>query len=187
MLQVKEAEPSAVKTALGEKPVLANGERVVVGSWVMQGVSDPFLGWTHLHGRSFYVRQLKDMKGSIDPALLTGRALVGYAYRCGYTLGLAHSRAGDPDVILGYVGKGAALADAMWEFSEAYADQTERDYGRFIEAIHEGRVKAAELAPAAPAATALAPPAKVAKAKAAKAKAKAAKGKAAKPKASRGA
>ena len=52
-------------------------------------------------------------------------------------------------MILGYVGKGAALADAMWDFAEAYADQTERDYGRFIEAIHEGRVKAAEAAPAA--------------------------------------
>ncbi len=191
LLQVKEAEPSAVKTALGEKPLLANGERVVVGSWVMQGVSDPFLGWTTLHGRSFYVRQLKDMKGSIDPAMLTGKALVAYANRCGYTLGLAHSRAGDPDVVLGYVGKGAALADAMWEFSEAYADQTERDYGRFIEAIHEGRIEAAELEPAAPEATAKAAKpkvkAKTAKAKAAKTKATAAKGKAAKAKASGGA
>jgi uncharacterized protein (DUF2252 family) len=175
VLQVKEAEASAVKTALGEKPLLANGERVVVGSWVMQGVSDPFLGWTELHGRSFYVRQLKDMKGSVDPAILTGRALVGYAYRCGYTLGLAHSRAGDPDVILGYVGKGRALADAMWDFSEAYADQTERDYWRFIEAIHEGRIKAAELE--SPVAAAPGPP-KAAKKKAAKAKAKAAKAKA---------
>ena len=188
VLQVKEAEPSAIKTALGEKPLLANGERVVVGSWVMQGVSDPFLGWTTLHGRSFYVRQLKDMKGSIDPAMLTGRALVGYAHRCGYTLGLAHSRAGDPDVILGYAGKGAALADAMWKFSEAYADQTERDYGRFIEAIHEGRIKAAELEPApaaaAPAAPVKAAKAKAAKAKAAKAKASQPKAKAAKPKAS---
>ena len=61
----------------------------------------------------------------------------------------------------------------MWRFSEAYADQTERDFGRFIEAIHEGRIKAAELAPAAPA------PAKVATAKTAKPKAKAkSKGKA---------
>ena len=56
LLQVKEAEPSAVGTALGEKPLLADGERVVAGSWLMQGVSDPFLGWTQLHGRSFYVR-----------------------------------------------------------------------------------------------------------------------------------
>jgi uncharacterized protein (DUF2252 family) len=208
LLQVKEAEPSAVKTALGEKPLLANGERVVVGSWVMQSVSDPFLGFTQLHGRGFYVRQLKDMKGSIDPATLNEEFLPAYARRCGYTLGLAHSRAGDPDVILGYIGDGAALADAIWDFSEAYADQTERDFGRFIEAIHEGRIKAAELAPAAAAPPAPAPPATVAtakkakampkktkatkakaktKSKAAKAKAKAAKSKAAKPKASRGA
>ena len=94
-------------------------------------------------------------------------------------------------MVLGYVGKGAALADAMWEFSEAYADQTERDYGRFIEAIHEGRIEAAELEPAAPEATAKAAKpkvkAKATKAKAAKTKATAAKGKAAKPKASYGA
>jgi uncharacterized protein (DUF2252 family) len=214
LLQVKEAEPSAVKTALGEEAQLAHGERVVVGSWVMQGVSDPFLGWTQLHGRSFYVRQLKDMKGSVDPATLDEEFLVAYARRCGYTLGLAHSRAGDPDVILGYIGEGAALADAMWELSEAYADQTERDYGRFIEAIHDGRLKAAELEPAAPAPTVAAPVAKATRAKATKAKAKpkaakakagaataktkgarpkgarpnagAAKGKAAKPKASGG-
>ncbi|MCX6373941.1 MAG: DUF2252 domain-containing protein [Actinobacteria bacterium] len=169
LLQVKEAEPSAVKTALGEKPLLANGERVVVGSWLMQSVSDPFLGWTQMHGRTFYVRQLKDMKGSVDPATLDEDFLPAYGTRCGYTLGLAHSRAGDPDVILGYVGKGAALANALWGFSEAYADQTERDYGRFIEAIHDGRLKVAELAPAA----ATAKPAKVAKAKAKAAKAEA--------------
>ncbi|HEY5386557.1 MAG TPA: DUF2252 domain-containing protein [Thermoleophilia bacterium] len=187
LLQVKEAEPSAIKTALGEKPLLANGERVVVGSWVMQGVSDPFLGYTQLHGRGFYVRQLKDMKGSVDPATLDEEFLPAYAHRCGYTLGLGHSRAGDPDVILGYIGGGAALADALWDFSEAYADQTERDFGRFIEAIHEGRIKAAELAPAAPAP---APPAKAVKAKKAKtkkAKSKKTKAKAAKPKASRSA
>jgi len=183
LLQVKEAEPSAVKTALGEKEELAPGERVVVGSWVMQGVSDPFLGWTNLHGRSFYVRQLKDMKGSIDPAVLDKELLPAYARRCGYTLGLAHSRAGDPDTILGYVGEGAELADAMWELSEAYADQTERDFGRFTEAIREGRLKAAELEPAAPAAAAPAPAAKAARAKPKAAKAKVAKAKAPKAKA----
>jgi uncharacterized protein (DUF2252 family) len=188
LLQVKEAELSAVKRALGEKPRLAYGERVVVGSWLMQGISDPFLGWTQLHGRSFYVRQLKDMKGSVDPARLTGSALVGYAYRCGYTLGLAHSRAGDPHYVLGYVGKGAALTDAMWRFSQAYADQTERDYGRFIAAIDDGRLKVAEPAPPAPEPPVKAPKAKAAKAKTGKAKAakpKAAKDKAAKPQAAK--
>jgi uncharacterized protein (DUF2252 family) len=185
LLQVKEAEPSAVKTALGDPPLLANGERVVVGSWVMQAVSDPFLGWTQLHGRSFYVRQLKDMKGSVDPAVLTGKVLTAYANRCGFTLGLAHSRAGDPDVILGYIGKGAAVADAMWAFAEPYADQTERDFGRFIEAIHDGRLQtmALEAAAPGPAATALATAKPASKAKTTAAKKRAAKAKPARPKA----
>jgi len=180
LLQVKEAEPSAVKTALGETSALTPGERVVVGSWVMQGVSDPFLGWTQLHGRSFYVRQLKDMKGSVDPAVLNEKLLVAYGGRCGYTLGLAHSRAGDPDAILGYVGEGAELAQAMWEFSTAYADQMERDYGRFIEAIREGRIKAAVLEPTTPAPAVPVLAAKAAKPKAAKPKAARAEAKAAK-------
>jgi uncharacterized protein (DUF2252 family) len=185
LLQVKEAEPSAVKTALGDPPPLANGERVVVGSWVMQAVSDPFLGWTQLHGRSFYVRQLKDMKGSVDPAVLTGKVLTAYANRCGFTLGLAHSRAGDPDVILGYIGKGAAVADAMWAFAEPYADQTERDFGRFIEAIHDGRLQtmALEAAAPGPSATALATARPASKAKTTAAKKRAAKAKPARPKA----
>ena len=189
LLQVKEAEASAVKTALGDPPLLAYGERVVVGSWIMQGVSDPFLGWTQLHGRSFYVRQLKDMKGSVDPAMLNKEFLPAYARRCGYTLGLAHARAGDPDAILGYIGEGAEVAEAMWAFSEDYADQTERDFGRFLEAIREGRLKAAALEPAAPApADSGTPAAKVkaapraAKAKAPKTKAEAKAAKAKTPK-----
>ena len=186
LLQVKEAEPSAVKTALGETSALTPGERVVVGSWVMQGVSDPFLGWTQLHGRSFYVRQLKDMKGSVDPAVLNEKLLVAYGGRCGYTLGLAHSRAGDPDAILGYVGEGAELAQAMWEFSAAYADQTERDFGRFIEAIRGGRIKAAVLEPTTPAPAVPAPAAKAKpRPKAATAEAKAVKPKVATAKAAK--
>ena len=45
------------------------------------------------------------------------------------------------------------MADGLWAFAEAYADQTERDYGRFIEAIHDGRLKIADLAPVAPVAS----------------------------------
>ena len=32
----------------------------------MQVQSDPFLGWTHIGGRDYLVRQLNDHKGSID-------------------------------------------------------------------------------------------------------------------------
>jgi len=53
--------------------------------------------------------------------------------------------AGDPDLLLGYTGTGTALYDGMWAFAQAYADQTERDYARFTEAIAEGRLKAVEV------------------------------------------
>ncbi len=140
LLQVKESGPSAVKAALGDEHLLEHGERVVVGSWVMQAVSDPFLGWTSIGDRSFFVRQLKDMKGSVPTTQLTGPTLGAYAVICGHTLARAHARVGDPQRLLGYIGKGRALADAMWAFSSAYADQAERDYAAFKSAVDEGRL-----------------------------------------------
>ena len=41
------------------------GQRVVVGQRLTQAASDIFLGWTKgRSGRDFYVRQLRDWKGS---------------------------------------------------------------------------------------------------------------------------
>ena len=109
----------------------------------MQAVSDPFLGWTSIGDRAFYVRQLKDMKGSVPTPSLSGTLLSAYAIICGLTLALAHSRAGDPHALLGYIGKGRTLADAMWAFSASYADQAERDYQAFKAAVDGGRLPAA--------------------------------------------
>ena len=143
LLQVKEAGPSAVKQALAERDIMDFGQRVVVGSWLLQAVSDPFLGWTSIGDRAFYVRQLKDMKGSVPTPSLSGPPLSAYAIICGLTLALAHSRAGDPHALLGYIGKGRTLADAMWAFSAPYADQAERDYQAFKAAVDGGRLPAA--------------------------------------------
>ena len=42
------------------------GERVVSGQRLMQAASDVFLGWaTGPYGHHYYVRQLRDMKGSV--------------------------------------------------------------------------------------------------------------------------
>ena len=45
-----------------------HGERVVQGQRMMQAVTDIFRGWTKgvEASRSFYWRQLRDMKGSPD-------------------------------------------------------------------------------------------------------------------------
>ena len=39
----------------------------------MQVQSDPFLGWTHMDGRDYLVRQLNDHKGSIELEDLAGQ------------------------------------------------------------------------------------------------------------------
>jgi len=66
-LQVKEAGRSVLEPYTGTKPVEHNGQRVVIGQRLMQSASDIFLGWTRgPAGRDFYVRQLRDMKVSID-------------------------------------------------------------------------------------------------------------------------
>ena len=128
-LQIKEAGQS-VLTCLGPKFGGHPGRRVVEGQRTMQAASDIFLGWTEddASGRHFYVRQLKNRRlGSISE-LVEENALVNYARLCGRTLARAHARSGDPAVLTGYMGKNAALDDALASFAMAYAARTQSDY-----------------------------------------------------------
>jgi uncharacterized protein (DUF2252 family) len=129
MLQVKEAQASVLEPHLGRSEFEHHGERVVTGQRLMQAVSDIFLGWvTSVLGNDFFVRQLRDMKFSADVATLPGSGFFQYAALCGATLARAHANTCDPAYIWGYVGKGGSLADALVEFADAYATQTERDH-----------------------------------------------------------
>jgi hypothetical protein len=56
----------------------------------------------------------------------------------------AHARSGDPVAISAYLGKGDEFDKSVTDFSERYADQNERDYRAFIEAIRSGRLEAIE-------------------------------------------
>jgi Uncharacterized protein conserved in bacteria (DUF2252) len=101
---------------------------VVDGQRAMQIQTDPFLGWTHISGRHYLVRQLNDHKGSIEIADLMGPNLRAYAEVCGELLARGHGRSGDVQVISGYIGTGSAFAEAIADFAVAYADQTEKDW-----------------------------------------------------------
>ncbi len=74
------------------------GQRVVQGQRMMQATSDIFLGWTTGvdTSRSFYWRQLRDMKGSAEVEVMTPEGMTFYATTCGWTLARAHARSGDP-------------------------------------------------------------------------------------------
>jgi uncharacterized protein (DUF2252 family) len=145
LLQIKEAQESVLSPFAGPSSYANHGERVVVGQRMLQAATDVFLGWTRtpLDGRFFYIRRLKDSKLANIGARLEA-ALPFYAELCGRVLARAHARAGDAVSITGYLGEGDAFDKAIGRFAVAYADQTARDWRRFVEAIAAGRIDAEE-------------------------------------------
>jgi uncharacterized protein (DUF2252 family) len=128
-LQIKEEAASAYAPYLPDAHSPAhNGQRTAEGQRAMQIQTDPFLGWTHIGGRQYLVRQLNDHKGSIAIEDLAGANLKAYAEVCGELLARGHGRSGDPQVIAGYIGTGTAFAEAVASFAVAYADQTVKDW-----------------------------------------------------------
>ena len=94
-------------------------------------------------GRDFYFRQLWDMKGSVDITTLLPPGLGFYGGLCARSLARAHARSGDSIAIAAYLGTSDTFDGAIADFSEAYADQNERDYGAFTKAIADGKVESA--------------------------------------------
>lgn len=145
VLQAKQAVPSVLEAFSGKSAFKFSGERVVVGQQIMQAASDVFLGWIRgPRGKDFYIRQLRDMKFSIDPANFTDSTILAYAIACGRTLARAHARAGDPVKINAYLGTSAKFDRAIRDFSIGYADQVESDFAKYTAAIAEGRVVVAK-------------------------------------------
>ncbi|MBJ7355179.1 MAG: DUF2252 domain-containing protein [Thermoleophilaceae bacterium] len=148
-LQVKEAGPSVYERYLGKSDYEYAGQRVIAGQRLMQGASDPLLGWDNFRSpdgidREFYVRQLKDWKGSAKIEKFTPEQLLEYASLCARVLARAHARSGDRVAIASYIGKGDALGHAIGDFAAAYADQNDRDYARMKEAVADGRIEVRE-------------------------------------------
>ena len=146
-LQIKEATPSVLERHLKKSAYKNHGQRVVEGQRLTQAASDAFLGWIRGRGaehRDFYRRQLRDVKGSIDPEAIRPEALILYAELCGAGLARAHARSGDAAAITGYVGTGPVFAEAIAAFAEAYGDQAERDHAALAQAARTGRVKVLE-------------------------------------------
>jgi uncharacterized protein (DUF2252 family) len=146
-LQVKEAEASVLEPFLGKSAFANQGKRVVEGQRLMQAASDLMLGWVRVNGvdgveRDFYVRQLWDQKGSAVVETMSPRMMTAYARLCGWTLAKAHARSGDPVAIAANLGSGTAFDRALAGFAETYADQNERDFAAFREAVDSGRLSA---------------------------------------------
>jgi uncharacterized protein (DUF2252 family) len=147
LLQIKEAAPSVHAEFLGRSHYTNQGQRVVAGQRLMQATSDIFLGWQRTAGidgveRDFYVRQLRDWKGSFEMEELRPDGLSTYGEVCAWCLARAHARSGDRIAIAGYLGSSPAFENSLVDFGEAYADVTESDHRRLAEAAAAGRVRA---------------------------------------------
>jgi uncharacterized protein (DUF2252 family) len=147
-IQIKEAEASVFEDFLGPGEFSEHGQRVVIGQRRMQAVGDILLGWLRtpspLDGKSrdFYVRQLRDWKGSVEIDQMNPKLLGGYGRVCGWTLARAHARTGDRIAIASYLGGGDRFDRAMLEFALAYADQNDSDYQSLVDAVNSGRIAA---------------------------------------------
>jgi len=147
ILQVKEANKSVLERYSVKSPFAHPGERVVIGQKLTQSASDLFLGWTDGHPpeggtRSFYIRQFRDWKGSVEYADLQVPAFTYYVRTCAWAIAKAHARSGDQIAISAYVGNGNAFDRAMLSFALDYADQTVTDHAALIAAIDAGRIEA---------------------------------------------
>jgi len=146
-LQAKEAQPSVLEAFTTKSGFAEHGQRVVMGQRLMQATSDIFLGWERVEwageSHDYYLRQLRDWKGSVDIAGMTPAGMELWGEMCGWTLARAHARSGDRIAIAAYLGGGDVFDRAIVEFADAYADQNERDFEALKKAVAVGRVPAA--------------------------------------------
>jgi len=147
LLQAKEAQASVLAPFAGATRFASEGQRVVEGQRLMQASSDIFLGWHRATGvdgqqRDFYVRQLRDWKGSWDPETMAAGVMQVFGHFCGAILARAHARSGDRIAIASYLGNRDKADVAIAEFAAAYADQNEQDFAALQQAVASGRVLA---------------------------------------------
>ena len=143
-LQLKQARRSVIARFIHGDSAWHDhqGQRVVEYQQALQTVSDPLLGWTSVGDRQFYVRQFRNMKGTVPLDSIDGSSLGDYAGICGYLLAKGHARTSGASMIAGYMGGSDKVGEALARFARAYADQTEQDHQGLVDAVDRGEVAA---------------------------------------------
>lgn len=141
VLQIKESLP--LRYNLLSLPIVEAvrrsrnaGERIVTAQKVLQSASDPFLGSTRFGNRSYYLRQFRDMKESINTAKLDLDGFQLYTETCSLLLAKAHFQSPTAPIIYGYLKGQKRLDQALTEWAFNYAKQVNRDFQRFKDALN---------------------------------------------------
>ncbi|ETY75580.1 DUF2252 domain-containing protein [Lactiplantibacillus fabifermentans] len=140
VLQIKEALPTRKVGSQNHQKLtaaleLTEGQRIVSSQRILQSTSDVFLGYFQMADKSFYVRQFRDMKESIDIPTLSWGQFQAYANTCAMILAQAHAQSPTAAMIRGYVGSSTKFDDAMAKWAEAYVAQVEDDYQDYLEQV----------------------------------------------------
>lgn len=140
VLQVKEALPLRYNLLnLQVQQAIQNGmragRRIVTAQRVLQSSSDPFLASTRFGGRSYYVRQFRDMKESVNVAKLDFDSFQLYCQVCALLLAMAHAQSPTSPMIRGYLKHQKVLDEGLADWSLKYVDQVTKDYNAFKNSI----------------------------------------------------
>ncbi|KID42049.1 DUF2252 domain-containing protein [Fructilactobacillus fructivorans] len=132
VLQIKQALPIYKNNVIGMNKNDSLGENIVDCQLILQTASDPFLGWFNTQNKSYYVRQFKDMKGSVNLNKLDLDAFKDYVLVCVILLARAHSQSPTFPMIIGYLKNSDKVKKSFIEFANEYMKQVEMDYHTFI-------------------------------------------------------
>ena len=153
VLQIKEANRSVLEEYGGiEQPRVlrgavvgqGQGARVVYGQGILQASSDVFLGSARNKGRDYYLRQFRDMKGTLDITGMSPSAFSEYVSVCTLLLARAHAQSVNTSMLRGYVGNNATVRRAVIDWSYAYADKSLDDFHQLRAAAKAGEIDVAE-------------------------------------------
>ncbi|NJL70606.1 MAG: DUF2252 family protein [Candidatus Competibacteraceae bacterium] len=147
ILQIKEATTSVLEPYAGKSLYEHHGQRVVNGQKLMQAATDMFLGWytAEKSHRQYFVRQLRDVKISVDTATWPKSSFRSAARLAGKILARAHARSGDSLAISAYLGKNDEFEEAISTFAMQYAKLVHKDYDNFATACKAGALKYEEV------------------------------------------
>jgi uncharacterized protein (DUF2252 family) len=153
ILQIKEATRSVLEEYGGwHQPdslaaaVAAEGEgvRVIDGQQILQAMSDVFLGTTRKDGHDYYVRQFRDMKGTIETEGMSACTFREYVVACAVLLARAHSQSANASILRGYAGTSDNVHCAVAEWSYAYAEKSLDDFHQLRAAAAAGDIEVAD-------------------------------------------
>lgn len=139
VLQAKQALPIYNNDELYTDKKSSQGQNIVDSQLILQSASDPFLGAFDTKKYSFYMRQFKDMKTSINLDKLDYESFEDYVTVCTILLARAHSHSPNYPLIIGFGEEFKDLDNSLMNFVNSYTKQVMYDYDSFKEELANGK------------------------------------------------